>query len=179
MTYLQEGHRRHKSERLWGPFPRLHGKFGVPLLVWFRDLAKTKHTFTLTKGWRIFLQDSSFQFIHTLQTLPLWVISSYQRIINRASCSYAQRIRQKRNMFCNDVEDGDSAYGICTCRSGVAFRQFPRRHHGSTYKGRSDICLVSEQHVCISLWDALCILLPRDLVTVLGLLNELVLGPCC
>lgn len=31
----------------------------------------------------------------------------------------------KTNMFSNYLEDGDSVYSICSCRSGVALRQLP------------------------------------------------------
>ncbi|VDP26499.1 unnamed protein product [Heligmosomoides polygyrus] len=39
--------------------------------------------------------------------------------------SFASRIRQKQNMFCYCLEDGDSPYSTRSCRSGLPFRLFP------------------------------------------------------
>lgn len=43
----------------------------------------------------------------------------------RAFYSFASSIRQKQNIFCNYLADGDSPYSNRSCRSGAQLRQFP------------------------------------------------------
>lgn len=81
-------HKRPTSAPKSAPSPR-HGKFKDSLLPWFNDLAKRRHTFILTEGWRFFLYVLLSPLTHTLQILSLY----------KRACPYGQPQNTEVNLL--------------------------------------------------------------------------------